>query len=36
VLGGDLARGSAIALFMLPLLVLMVVLMLRSLRRRDA
>ena len=35
VLGGDLARGSAIALFMLPLLVVMVVLMLRSLRRRD-
>jgi multiple sugar transport system permease protein len=35
ILGGDLARGSAIALFMLPLLVVMVVLMLRSLRRRD-
>jgi len=35
VLGGDLARGSSIALFMLPLLVVMVVLMLRSLRRRD-
>jgi multiple sugar transport system permease protein len=35
VLGGDLGRGSSIALFMLPLLVLMVVLMLRSLRRRD-
>jgi len=35
VLGGDLARGSAIALFMLPLLVVMVVVMLRSLRRRD-
>jgi multiple sugar transport system permease protein len=35
ILGGDLARGSAIALFMLPLLVLMVALMLRSLRRRD-
>ena len=35
VLGGDLARGSAIALFMLPLLVAMVVLMLRSLRRRE-
>jgi multiple sugar transport system permease protein len=35
IVGGDLARGSAIALFMLPLLVLMVVLMLRSLRRRD-
>ena len=35
IVGGDLARGSAIALFMLPLLVLMVVLMLRALRRRD-
>ncbi len=35
VLGGDLARGSSIALFMLPLLVVMVVLMLRGLRRRD-
>jgi multiple sugar transport system permease protein len=35
VLGGDLARGSSIALFMLPLLVVMVVVMLRSLRRRD-
>jgi len=35
ILGGDLARGSAIALFMLPLLVVMVVVMLRSLRRRD-
>ncbi len=35
VLGGDLAHGSAVALFMLPLLVVMVVLMLRSLRRRD-
>jgi len=35
IVGGDLARGSAIALFMLPLLVLMVVLMLRMLRRRD-
>ena len=35
IVGGDLARGSAIALFMLPLLVVMVVLMLRSLRRRD-
>jgi multiple sugar transport system permease protein len=35
VLGGDLARGSAVALFMLPLLVLMVALMLRSLRRRE-
>jgi multiple sugar transport system permease protein len=35
VVGGDLARGSAIALFMLPLLVLMIVLMLRALRRRD-
>jgi multiple sugar transport system permease protein len=35
IVGGDLARGSAIALFMLPLLVLMVVLMLRALHRRD-
>ncbi len=35
IVGGDLARGSAVALFMLPLLVLMVVLMLRALRRRD-
>lgn len=35
IVGGDLARGSAIALFMLPLLVLMIVLMLRALRRRD-
>ncbi|HLZ26420.1 MAG TPA: sugar ABC transporter permease [Chloroflexota bacterium] len=35
IVGGDLGRGSAIALFMLPLLVLMVVLMLRALRRRD-
>ena len=35
VLGGDLARGSAIALFMLPLLVAMVIVMLRSLRRRE-
>jgi multiple sugar transport system permease protein len=35
VLGGDLARGSSVALFMLPLLVLMVALMLRSLRRRE-
>jgi multiple sugar transport system permease protein len=35
VLGGDLARGSSIALFMLPLLVLTVALMLRSLRRRE-
>ncbi len=35
ILGGDLARGSSVALFMLPLLVLMVAFMLRSLRRRD-
>jgi multiple sugar transport system permease protein len=35
IVGGDLARGSAIALFMVPLLVLLVVLMLRMLRRRD-
>jgi multiple sugar transport system permease protein len=35
VLGGDLARGSAIALFMLPLLVFLVAFMLRSLRRRE-
>ena len=35
VLGGDLARGSSIALFMLPLLVVLIAVMLRSLRRRD-
>lgn len=35
ILGGDLAHGSAVALFMLPLLVLLIALMLRSLRRRD-
>jgi multiple sugar transport system permease protein len=35
ILGGSLGRGSAIALFMVPLLVLAVVLMLRNLRRRE-
>jgi multiple sugar transport system permease protein len=35
ILGGSLGRGSAIALFMLPLLVVAVVVMLRSLRRRE-
>ena len=35
VVGGSLGRGSAIALFMLPLLVVAVIVMLRTLRRRD-
>jgi multiple sugar transport system permease protein len=35
ILGGSLGRGSAIALFMLPLLVVAVIVMLRSLRRRE-
>lgn len=35
IVGGSLGRGSAIALFMLPLLVLAVVVMLRTLRRKD-
>ena len=35
ILGGDLARGTSIALFMLPLLVVLIAVMLRSLRRRD-
>jgi multiple sugar transport system permease protein len=35
IIGGSLGRGSAIALFMLPLLVVLVFAMLRSLRRRD-
>jgi multiple sugar transport system permease protein len=35
ILGGSLGRGSAIALFMLPVLVVAVVLMLRNLRRRE-
>jgi multiple sugar transport system permease protein len=35
IIGGSLGRGSAIALFMLPLLVILVFVMLRSLRRRD-
>jgi multiple sugar transport system permease protein len=35
ILGGSLGRGSAIALFMLPLLVLAVIVMLRFLRRRE-
>ena len=35
IVGGSLGRGSAIALFMLPLLVLAVIVMLRTLRRKD-
>lgn len=35
ILGGSLGQGSAIALFMLPLLLLAVVVMLRNLRRRT-
>ncbi len=35
ILGGDLSRGSAIALFMFPLLFLAVIFMLRYLKRRD-
>ncbi|HEX8967962.1 MAG TPA: sugar ABC transporter permease [Anaerolineae bacterium] len=35
IVGGSLGRGSAVALFMLPLLLLAVVVMLRTLRRRD-
>jgi multiple sugar transport system permease protein len=35
IIGGSLGRGSAVALFMLPLLVLAVIVMLRTLRRRD-
>jgi multiple sugar transport system permease protein len=35
IVGGSLGRGSAIALFMLPLLVVAVVVMLRTLRRKD-
>jgi multiple sugar transport system permease protein len=35
ILGGSLGRGSAIALFMFPLLFLAVVTMLRTLRRRE-
>jgi multiple sugar transport system permease protein len=35
VLGGSLGRGSAIALFMLPVLLVTVIIMLRNLRRRE-
>ncbi len=36
VVGGSLGRGSAIALFMFPLLLLAIVVMLRTLKRREA
>ncbi len=35
ILGGDLAQGAAIALFMVPLLFVAIVVMLRTLKRRD-
>ncbi len=36
IVGGDLSRGSAIALFMFPLLFVAIVVMLRTLKRREA
>ena len=35
ILGGSLGRGAAIALFMLPLLMVAVIIMLRTLRRKE-
>jgi hypothetical protein len=35
VLGGDVGRGASIAIFLLPLLVVMAILMLRTSRRAE-